>query len=234
MPVHHFTSLWSFFTSKNRCNAWLWSLFLKFGSAIYILHHLIPTVLPMNHTSKLTNFTLPGLHFNLGKIVMHTTEGRHLFSARYPYLIIEQIWTTGMGQHKKRYCASDWYFIITWFYVSSSWSLFIFLLGQIKMSNQTEVRVEDLLSRSKWNTNNSASTSTVSMRQFLPSASSSVVEPAAPIDKEKLSSQLRDLQNSRKVLPVTMDPLRFHPLKTSVSILQGSHHLYFISDDSKC
>ncbi|XP_066374421.1 DExH-box ATP-dependent RNA helicase DExH1-like isoform X2 [Miscanthus floridulus] len=69
---------------------------------------------------------------------------------------------------------------------------------EIKMSNQTEVRVEDLLSRSKWNTNNSASTSTVSMRQFLPSASSSVVEPAAPIDKEKLSSQLRDLQNSRK------------------------------------
>jgi len=77
---------------------------------------------------------------------------------------------------------------------------------EIKMSNQTEARVENLLSRSKWNTNNSASTSTVSMRQFLPSTSSSVVEPAAPIEKEKLSSQLRDLQNSKKVLSVTMDP----------------------------
>jgi hypothetical protein len=38
---------------------------------------------------------------------MHTTKGRHLFSARYPYLIIEQIWTTGMDQHKRRYCVSD-------------------------------------------------------------------------------------------------------------------------------
>ncbi|KAL5681857.1 hypothetical protein ACJX0J_008242, partial [Zea mays] len=59
------------------------------------------------------------------------------------------------------------------------------------MSNQTEARVEDLLSRSKWN-NNSASTSSVSTRQIFPGASSSVVEPAAPIDKEKLSSQLRE------------------------------------------
>lgn len=73
------------------------------------------------------------------------------------------------------------------------------------MSNQTEARVEDLLSRSKWN-NNSASTSSVSTRQIFPSASSSVVEPAAPIDKEKLSSQLRELQNSRKVMSVTMPP----------------------------
>lgn len=88
----------------------------------------------------------------------------------------------------------------------SFWSLLILLLGQIKMSNQTEARVEDLLSKSKWNTNNSASTSTVSLRQFLPSTSSSVIEPAAPVDKEKLSSQLRDLQNSRKVLSVTMAP----------------------------
>lgn len=68
------------------------------------------------------------------------------------------------------------------------------------MSNQTERRVEDLLSRAKSNANDSASTSTVSIRQSMPSTISSVGEPAAYIDKEKLSSQLRDLQNSRKVL----------------------------------
>jgi ATP-dependent RNA helicase DHX36 len=70
--------------------------------------------------------------------------------------------------------------------------------GQIKMSNQTERRVEDLLSKSKSNTNDSASTSTVLMRRSLPST------PAAYIDKEKLSSQLRDLQNSRKVLSTSI------------------------------
>ncbi|TKV93426.1 hypothetical protein SEVIR_9G225300v4 [Setaria viridis] len=70
---------------------------------------------------------------------------------------------------------------------------------EIKMSNQTERRVEDLLSRSKLNTSDSASTSNVSIRQSLPSTSSSVVERATDVDKEKLSSQLRDLQNSRKM-----------------------------------
>jgi ATP-dependent RNA helicase DHX36 len=80
------------------------------------------------------------------------------------------------------------------------------ILGQIKMSNQTERRVEDLLSRSKFNTNDSASTSNVSIRQSLPSTSSSVVQRATDIDKEKLSSQLRDLQNSRKVLSMTAPP----------------------------
>ncbi|GJN20838.1 hypothetical protein PR202_gb08264 [Eleusine coracana subsp. coracana] len=72
---------------------------------------------------------------------------------------------------------------------------------EIKMSNQTERRVEDLLSRAKSNANDSASasTSTVSIRQSLPGTVSSVVEPAAYIDKEKLSSQLRDLQNMRKM-----------------------------------
>nr|CAB3499411.1 unnamed protein product [Digitaria exilis] len=71
---------------------------------------------------------------------------------------------------------------------------------EIKMSDQTERRVEDLLSMSKLNTNNSASTSNASMRQSFPSTSSSVVEQATGIDKEKLSSQLRDLQNSRKMM----------------------------------
>ncbi|GJM84780.1 hypothetical protein PR202_ga00485 [Eleusine coracana subsp. coracana] len=72
---------------------------------------------------------------------------------------------------------------------------------EIKMSNQTERRVEDLLSRAKSNTNDSASasTSTVSIRQPLPGTISSIVEAADYIDKEKLSSQLRDLQNSRKM-----------------------------------
>jgi ATP-dependent RNA helicase DHX36 len=81
---------------------------------------------------------------------------------------------------------------------------------EIKMSNQIERRVEDLLSRSKLSTNDSASSSNVSMKA-LPSASSSVERPA-DIDKEKLSSQLRDLQNSRK----------------------GSYHLFFLPDDAKC
>jgi ATP-dependent RNA helicase DHX36 len=76
--------------------------------------------------------------------------------------------------------------------------------GQIKMSNQAERRVEDLLSKSKSNTNDSASTSTVLMRRSLPSTVLSVVEPSAYIDKEKLSSQLRDLQNSRKVLSTSI------------------------------
>jgi len=77
---------------------------------------------------------------------------------------------------------------------------------EIKMSNQTERRVEDLLSRSKLSTNDSASSSNVSMRQSLPSTSSSVVEQPADIDKEKLSSQLRNLQNSRKVLSMNATP----------------------------
>ena len=80
------------------------------------------------------------------------------------------------------------------------------------MSNQTERRVEDLLSRSKLSTNDSASSSNVSMRQSLPSTSSSVVERPADIDKEKFSSQLRDLQNSRKVLSINATPSPPRPL----------------------
>jgi len=44
------------------------------------------------------------------------------------------------------------------------------------------------------------------MRQSLPSTSSSVVEQPADIDKEKLSSQLRNLQDSRKVLSMNATP----------------------------
>uniref|UniRef100_A0A0A9CQ62 Uncharacterized protein n=1 Tax=Arundo donax TaxID=35708 RepID=A0A0A9CQ62_ARUDO len=33
---------------------------------------------------------------------MHTTKGRHLFSAKCRYLTIEQILMRGMDQHKKR------------------------------------------------------------------------------------------------------------------------------------
>ena len=70
------------------------------------------------------------------------------------------------------------------------------------MSNETERRVENLLSRAQSNNNGSASTSTVLTRQSLPSTSSSVAGLTMDIDKQKLSSQLRDLQNSKKVMPV--------------------------------
>lgn len=72
------------------------------------------------------------------------------------------------------------------------------------MSNETERRVENLLSRAQLNNNGSASTSTVSTRQSLPSTSASVAESTTYIDKHKLSSQLRDMQSSKKVLPVTV------------------------------
>ncbi|KAM0827322.1 hypothetical protein ACQ4PT_068272 [Festuca glaucescens] len=73
--------------------------------------------------------------------------------------------------------------------------------NEIKMSNETERRVENLLSRAQSNNNGSASTSTVLTRQSFPSTSSSVAGLTTEIDKQKLSSQLRDLQNSKKMTP---------------------------------
>ncbi|KQJ97041.1 hypothetical protein BRADI_3g28477v3 [Brachypodium distachyon] len=73
--------------------------------------------------------------------------------------------------------------------------------NEIKMSNETERRVETLLSRAQSSNNGSASTSTV-LRRSLPSSSSSVVpESTTDVDKQKLSSQLRDLQSSKKMMP---------------------------------
>ncbi|KAM3402109.1 hypothetical protein ACQJBY_006203 [Aegilops geniculata] len=73
--------------------------------------------------------------------------------------------------------------------------------NEIKMSNETERRVENLLSRAQSNNNASASTSTVSMRQSLPSTSMAVAESTTYIDKQKLSFQLRDMQRSKKMMP---------------------------------
>jgi len=89
------------------------------------------------------------------------------------------------------------------------------------MSNQTERRVEDLLSRSKLSTNDSASSSNVSMRQSLPSTSSSVVEQPADIDKEKLSSQLRNLQNSRKMTPSARSMQSFREKLPAFNMREG-------------
>ncbi|KAG8091920.1 hypothetical protein GUJ93_ZPchr0012g20612 [Zizania palustris] len=71
---------------------------------------------------------------------------------------------------------------------------------EIKMSNETERRVENLLAKAKTDSSHSASTSTISVRQSLPSTSSSVAESKTDIDKVRLSAQLKDLQNSRKVM----------------------------------
>ncbi|XP_044396783.1 DExH-box ATP-dependent RNA helicase DExH1 isoform X1 [Triticum aestivum] len=73
--------------------------------------------------------------------------------------------------------------------------------NEIKMSNETERRVENLLSRAQSNNNASASTSTVSMRQSLPSTSTSIAESTTYVDKQKLSFQLRDMQRSKKMMP---------------------------------
>uniref|UniRef100_A0ACD5TPF9 Uncharacterized protein n=1 Tax=Avena sativa TaxID=4498 RepID=A0ACD5TPF9_AVESA len=73
--------------------------------------------------------------------------------------------------------------------------------SEIKMSNETERRVENLLFRAHANNNGSASTSTALTRQSLPSTSSSVAGFTTDIDKQKLSSQLRDLQNLKKMTP---------------------------------
>ncbi|XP_040257736.1 DExH-box ATP-dependent RNA helicase DExH1 isoform X3 [Aegilops tauschii subsp. strangulata] len=73
--------------------------------------------------------------------------------------------------------------------------------NEIKMSNETERRVENLLSRAQSNNNASASTSTVSMRQSLPSTSTAVAESTTYVDKQKLSFQLRDMQRSKKMMP---------------------------------
>ncbi|EEC67153.1 hypothetical protein OsI_34001 [Oryza sativa Indica Group] len=62
-------------------------------------------------------------------------------------------------------------------------------------------RVESLLAKAKSNSNDSASTSTLTTRQSRPSTSSSVTESTKDIDKERLSSELRDIQNSRKMMP---------------------------------
>uniref|UniRef100_A0A0E0BBK8 RNA helicase n=1 Tax=Oryza glumipatula TaxID=40148 RepID=A0A0E0BBK8_9ORYZ len=72
---------------------------------------------------------------------------------------------------------------------------------EIRMSNETERRVENLLAKAKSNSNDSASTSTLTTRQSRPSTSSSVTESTKDIDKERLSSELRDIQNSRKMMP---------------------------------
>jgi len=92
---------------------------------------------------------------------------------------------------------------------------------EIKMSNQTERRVEDLLSRSKLSTNDPASSSNVSMRKSLPSTSSSVVERPADIDKEKFSSQLRDLQNSRKMTPSARSMQSFREKLPAFNMREG-------------
>uniref|UniRef100_A0A452YDN3 RNA helicase n=1 Tax=Aegilops tauschii subsp. strangulata TaxID=200361 RepID=A0A452YDN3_AEGTS len=92
-------------------------------------------------------------------------------------------------------------------FVTVNINICVFLLtlclnyGQIKMSNETERRVENLLSRAQSNNNASASTSTVSMRQSLPSTSTAVAESTTYVDKQKLSFQLRDMQRSKKMMP---------------------------------
>lgn len=156
--------------------------------------------IPLDHTWNLMNYSFSILCFNLGKIAMHTTKGRHLFLAKCHCLITEQILMRGMDHHKTRcYAVSLWQWT----------SIYVFFLltlclnyGQIKMSNETERRVENLLSRAQSNNNASASTSTVSMRQSLPSTSTAVAESTTYVDKQKLSFQLRDMQRSKKVSPV--------------------------------
>ncbi|XP_025793603.1 LOW QUALITY PROTEIN: DExH-box ATP-dependent RNA helicase DExH1 [Panicum hallii] len=109
---------------------------------------------------------------------------------------------------------------------------------EIKMSNQIERRVEDLLSRSKLSTNDSASSSNVSMKA-LPSASSSVERPA-DIDKEKLSSQLRDLQNSRKMTPSARSMQSFREKLPAFNMREGflkavaANQVLVISGETGC
>jgi len=111
---------------------------------------------------------------------------------------------------------------------------------EIKMSNQTERRVEDLLSRSKLSTNDPASSSNVSMRQSLPSTSSSVVEQPADIDKEKLSSQLRNLQNSRKMTPSARSMQSFREKLPAFNMREGflkavaANQVLVISGETGC
>ncbi|PUZ38696.1 hypothetical protein GQ55_9G217400 [Panicum hallii var. hallii] len=109
---------------------------------------------------------------------------------------------------------------------------------EIKMSNQIERRVEDLLSRSKLSTNDSASSSNVSMKA-LPSASSSVERPA-DIDKEKLSFQLRDLQNSRKMTPSARSMQSFREKLPAFNMREGflkavaANQVLVISGETGC
>jgi hypothetical protein len=150
----------------------------------------------------LMNYSFHVLCFIPGKIAMRTTKGRHLFSAKCHYLITEQILMRGMDQHKMR---CYWCLRGSLHHYGCSFCLLIYLClnyGQIKMSNETERRVENLLSRAQSNDNGSASTSTVLTRQSFPSTSSSVAGLTTESDKQKLSSQLRDLQHSKKVMPV--------------------------------
>lgn len=75
---------------------------------------------------------------------------------------------------------------------------------QIKMSTETERRVENLLDRSKDVAAKSSSTSTFveGDKKILSTLTISKSEKISSFDasKEKFSAQLRDLQNSKKVV----------------------------------
>lgn len=165
----------------------------------------MPFSVSLTYTWRLTNSIFIILFLTWGKIAMCTTKGRQLFSAKFHYLIIEQTLMRDMDQHNKRY------YLVPYKYTNNIGAFLMWLIlllylnyGQIRMSNETERRVESLLAKAKSNSNDSASTSTLTTRQSRPSTSSSVTESTKDIDKERLSSELRDIQNSRKVMPTIL------------------------------
>ncbi|XP_020094660.1 DExH-box ATP-dependent RNA helicase DExH1 isoform X1 [Ananas comosus] len=74
---------------------------------------------------------------------------------------------------------------------------------EIKMSTETERRVENLLTRSKeaLTINDSAGPSAPSGKQSFPGTSTTESDSTSKVDKQRFSAQLRDLQNSKKASP---------------------------------
>lgn len=137
---------------------------------------------------------------------MRTTKGRRLFSAKCHCQTTGLILMNGTDQRRKR-CfmirmighvhMHGIHMLVRW-----RLSCFISHFLQIKMSTETERRVENLLTRSKeaLTINDSAGPSAPSGKQSFPGTSTTESDSTSKVDKQRFSAQLRDLQNSKKVL----------------------------------
>lgn len=138
------------------------------------------------------------------KKAMHTTKARLLFLAKFCCQIIGQILMNGMDQRRKRFISCNYYaFGNHWAINNNKHICFSWTTVQIKMSTELERRVENLLTRSidTSSTNGSSSTSSHTSKQSLPNMVTSNGESTTQVDvdKARISLDLRDLQNFKKV-----------------------------------
>lgn len=173
-----------------------------------------------------------------GKKAMHTTKEKLLFLAKFRCQIIGRILMNSTDQRRKRFILCNYW--SCWKSMVNSWNnhiCFSWTYVQVKMSTEMERRVENLLAQSidTSSTTGPSSGSSHTSKQSLPNVVTTNSKSTTQVDagKEKISLDLRDMQNFKKVhfkFPIVWrkspnsNPLKLSWIADYVNIFSHSVH----------